>query len=482
MEILLVGTELSPWLSSSDAPEELAALGKAFKQLGHDVTMIVPYDTAYERGGLLVARRLSPLELNNGHAVTVFDAQLSSGAKVVLLGMPAGAEWPPKTSTVLTKASATAMAVFARAVAAYVDLRAEQGQPIEAVQLFDAETALVGHAIRSLGQTSTLVVLTLCDLSNVGVGPGSVATDTADELLTSEAVRLGDDLCLLKAGLLAADAVVVQSESVVARLKAGELLGTLNPVVTTMRAPLLAVAAGVDYSKVNPATCPSLLSRFDAEDTRNKSANKTDWLRHTGLSLEARPLVLIPGPITAENGAEHLLPSIELLLEMDLSLCVFESPSDDPERSRLLASKIAGRQTDAAIFVLTNEDQAHRAFAAADFVLFAERDGRGALSHLAAQRYGAVVIGYSRSTIGESVVDSDAGLTTGTGFLFDEANASAVAGAVARALTAYHSGNFERLRRRAMRQDVSWDRPARRLLQIYQKCQRGGSSLLPQAG
>jgi starch synthase len=482
MEILLVGTELSPWLSSSDAPEELAALGKSFKQLGHDVTMIVPYDTAYERGGLLVARRLSPLELNNGHAVTVFDAQLSSGAKVVLLGMPAGAEWPPKGSSELTKSSAMAMAVFARSVAAYVDQRAELGQPIEAVHLFDAETALVAHAIRALSQASTPIVLTLCDLSNAGVGSGAVASEVQDELLGADAVRLGDDVCFLKAGLLAADAVVVPSESAVEQLKSGELLGVLNPVVTSMRAQLVAVTAGVDYAKVNPATCPSLLARFDAEDTRNKAANKTDWLRHSGFSLEPRPLVLVPGPITGPSGADHLLPAVELLLEMDLSLCVFESPSDDPERSRLLASKVAGRQTDAAIFELTHEDQIHRAFAAADFVLYPERDGRGVLSHRAAQRYGALVIGYARSTMGESVVDADAGLVTGTGFLFDELSASSIAGAVARALTAYHSGNFERLRRRAMRQDVSWDRPARRLLQIYQKCQRGGSSVLPQVG
>ncbi|MGC4070068.1 MAG: glycogen/starch synthase [Polyangiaceae bacterium] len=482
MEILLVGTELSPWLSSSEAPEELAALGKSFKQLGHDVTMVVPYDTAYERGGLLVARRLSPLELTNGHAVTVFDAQLSSGAKVVLLGMPAGAEWPAKGSSELTKASAKAMAVFARAVAAYVDLRAEQGQPIEAVHLFDAETALVAHAIRTLSQASTPIVLTLCDLSNSGLGRGAVASECEDELLVADAVRLGDDVCLLKAGLLAADAVIMPSDTAVEQLKAGELFGALNPFVSAMRGQVLAVAAGIDYSKVNPATCPSLLARFDAEDVRNKAANKTDWLRHTGLSLEPRPLVLVPGPITGANGAGHLLAAVDLLLEMDLSLCVFESPSDDPEQSRLLASKLVGRQTDAAIFELTHEDQIHRAFAAADFVLYPDRDGRGVLGHRAAQRYGAVVVAYARSTIGESVVDADAGLVTGTGFLFDELEASAISGTVARALTAYHSAGFERLRRRTMRQDVSWDRPARRLLQIYQKCQRGGSSLLPQAG
>lgn len=398
----------------------------------------------------------------------------------MLLGMPAGVDVRFDPKAAITVESLMATTVFARAVASYVEQRAEQGQPVDVVHLFDAATALVAHAIRSTSQaTPCPIVLTIRDLTSAGIGARSLLSEVDDSLLEADALNLDDEFCLLKAGLLSADTVIVPSESAIRQLRAGTVLPRLTAVISSLRAPLLAVASGVDYALVNPATNPSLLARYDAEDVRNKAANKTDWLRHSGLTLEPRPLVLVPGPMTSEFGAELLLSALDLLLEMDLSICVFESPSDDPVHGRAVASKFAGRATDAAVFELTHEDQCHRGFAAADFVLYPRRDGRGNLCHLAAQRYGAVVIADAGSTIGEHVVDADAGLVTGTGFLFNEPNATDLVGAVGRALTAYQSNHFDRLRRRGMRQDVSWDRPARRLLQLYQKCQRGSTSILP---
>jgi starch synthase len=69
----------------------------------------------------------------------------------------------------------------------------------------------------------------------------------------------------------------------------------------------------------------------------------------------------------------------------------------------------------------------------------------------------------------DAIVDCDAALETGTGFLFDEATPEAFAGAVARALSAYTSTRWPVLRRRVMRLDLAWDRPARRYAQVYRQ-------------
>ena len=44
---------------------------------------------------------------------------------------------------------------------------------------------------------------------------------------------------------------------------------------------------------------------------------------------------------------------------------------------------------------------------------------------------------------------------------------AAITGAVARAISGYQKQRWSALRRRVMRQDVSWDRPARRFQQLY---------------
>jgi starch synthase len=107
--------------------------------------------------------------------------------------------------------------------------------------------------------------------------------------------------------------------------------------------------------------------------------------------------------------------------------------------------------------------------AAADFTLCLEGGVRTSATLQAAQRYGAVPIAFAQGPVVDALVDCDAELETGTGFLFDNLEQAALVGATARALAAYGSPGHARLRRRVMRLDVSWERVARRYAQLYRK-------------
>ena len=67
----------------------------------------------------------------------------------------------------------------------------------------------------------------------------------------------------------------------------------------------------------------------------------------------------------------------------------------------------------------------------------------------------------------DAVVDADVALTTGTGFLAESAAPDALVAALQRALAAYGTERWSVLRRRVMRLDLGWDRPARRYVQLY---------------
>jgi starch synthase len=80
-----------------------------------------------------------------------------------------------------------------------------------------------------------------------------------------------------------------------------------------------------------------------------------------------------------------------------------------------------------------------------------------------------VPVAHAAGATRDLLVDADAGLETGTGFLFDEPTPDALRAALQRALAAYATPGWPRLRRRVMRQDVGWDRPARRYQQVYRQ-------------
>jgi starch synthase len=103
------------------------------------------------------------------------------------------------------------------------------------------------------------------------------------------------------------------------------------------------------------------------------------------------------------------------------------------------------------------------------------RHSPGGFSAKLAQRYGALPVVHAIGGLGDAVVDCDAALETGTGFVFDKPEGAALVGATERALAAYASeAGWARLRRRAMRLDLAWDRPARRYAQVYRRAVETG--------
>jgi starch synthase len=114
----------------------------------------------------------------------------------------------------------------------------------------------------------------------------------------------------------------------------------------------------------------------------------------------------------------------------------------------------------------------HRLLAAADIVIVPSRYEPCGLVQLYAQRYGAIPVACRTGGLADTIVDCDAALETGSGFLYDKPTVTALVGGVQRALAAMTSPRWGALRRRVMRLDLGWDRPARRYAAIYRAATR----------
>jgi starch synthase len=85
---------------------------------------------------------------------------------------------------------------------------------------------------------------------------------------------------------------------------------------------------------------------------------------------------------------------------------------------------------------------------------------------LYAQRYVTLPVARATGGLVDTVVDCDAKLETGTGFLFEEPTVEALLGATERAIAARTSARWPALVRRVMRLDRGWERPARQYEQV----------------
>ncbi len=463
MEILMVTPELSPQARATRAGDAVFALSKTLSQLGHRVTVAVPRYPGFESSGLLAARRLTPLKLRNDVHVTVHDAQLPTGVSLVLFDAPALFD---RAGIYGEQASyddnAERFAFLCEASAALVQQRAER-EPFDVAHLHDWPAAGAAAAVlRSSNAVAT--VLTIHDGSRRGVvAPAKVEQFSFENV--DDSCREPGGVSLLACGARAAHAVTTVSTTVASDLSDPMRFGALGRVAAGLASPVVGIPSGLDYALFNPSTDVALRSRYDAEDPSNKGSSKTELVRSRGLELEtSRPLVA--AIVEDEDGADLVERAAEGLFKNDLTFFVLNrSPRPlsalDALRGEFGERLVIERAMDEALV--------RRVSAAADIVLLpASYDETGTLARTA-QRYGALPVARARGAQMDAVVDADAALETGTGFLFEDATPSGVASAVDRALSAYASPEWPVLRRRVMRLDLSWDRPARRYVQVYKQ-------------
>lgn len=472
MDILFVTTELAPYVKVGGLADVSAALPKTLKSLGHRVTVVMPRYAAFEQAGLLLARRLTPLRIELGgvtHEVTVYDGRLSSQVELALLDAPGlfdragvygegGEDYAD---------NAQRFALLSRAAAELARQRAGDGAPFDVVHANDWPTALVAKYMKDLG-VATPTLLTVHNVAHQGIFP----KDTLPSLglswddFTVGGIEFYGSINLLKQGIVSADAVTTVSPTYAREIQTAEQGHKLDGVLRA-KGGVLGIVNGVDYGVWNPATDSSLPARFDAEDATNKARCKGALRKELGFPLEPDvPIIASVGRVVTQKGTDLVAEVVPRLLRGSDAQIVIAGVGDPAIVAKLEAAvkKAQGR---ARYVGGASEALVHRIFAAADVVLVPSRFEPCGLVQLYAQRYGAPPVARATGGLVDTVIDCDAKLETGTGFLFEEPTAEALYGATQRALSAFASPRWGALRRRVMRLDRGWERAARQYEQAY---------------
>jgi starch synthase len=477
MEILFVTTELAPYVKVGGLADVSAALPKTLRMLGHKVTIAMPRYPAFEEAGLLVARRLTPLPMRLGekaYEVTLFDGRLSSQVDLVLFDAPGlwnrdavygerGEDYPD---------NAQRFAVLSRAAAELARQRFEGGAPFDVVHLNDWPTALTAKYMKELG-VPTRTLLSIHNVAHQGVFPKEMLPElglTAADF-TLDGIEFYGRVNVLKQGIVSADAVSTVSPtyaSVIQTEAGGERLDG----VLRSKGRIHGIVNGVDYGVWNPATDSSVAARFDAEDPSNKTRCKGALQRELGLPLDADvPLIAFVGRFVAQKGVDLVAEVVPRIARGSDAQIVIAGDGDEALVAKVQAA--VERAHGRAVFArAASEPLVHRIFGAADVVMVPSRFEPCGLVQLYAQRYGALPVAHATGGLIDTIVDCDAKLETGTGFLFRELTADALFGAVQRAIAAFQSPRWPVLRRRVMRLDRGWERASRHYEQIYRALSR----------
>ena len=271
-------------------------------------------------------------------------------------------------------------------------------------------------------------------------------------------------------GILWSDVVSTVSPTYAHEIQTSEFGAGLDGLLRDRSDRLTAVVNGLDYEVFDPARDPHIAAGYDAGTLDRRVENKRALQERVGLPVRPQaPLAGMVARLYDQKGGDLVAPAFQRLLsERDLQLVILGT--GDPGHERVLSGLRDAFPEKAAIVIGFDEALAQLIYAGCDFFLMPSRFEPCGLGQLIAFRYGAVPVVRRTGGLADTVRDCDPDLSSGTGFMFDEASAQGLERAVGRALAAYEDpAAWRRLQVRGMSQDFSWDRSANLYRHMYER-------------
>jgi starch synthase len=468
----MISSEAAPFAKTGGLADVVGSLPAALRAFGDEVAVVIP---RYASIDLRKARRVwDNLAVHFGpdsYPITIYQAPAEY--PVYLVDCPllydrkgfygeSGLDYPDNHIR---------FAVFCRAAlnVARVLFRAD------IFHCHDWQTALVPAYLRTTFATDPTffgcrTLFTIHNLGYQGLFPKAALADIGLEpdVYKPSGMEFFGQLSFIKAGIQFADALNTVSPTYAREIQTPEFGFGLDGCLRDRASVLTGILNGVDYAEWSPQTDAHIPARYSAEDLGGKTECKRRLIEEFGLPGEAmdRPLLGIVSRLTPQKGADILAEAAVQIVAEDVYLVALGT--GDPEYEdffRRMQQEHPGR---IAARIGFDDGLAHRIEAGADIFVMPSHYEPCGLNQLYSLRYGTVPV--VRATGGLDDTIEEAIGEEGTGFKFAEYSGEALLEAVRAAVRAFADPEaWQRMMRRGMGKDFSWQTSAAAYSQLYRR-------------
>jgi starch synthase len=269
-------------------------------------------------------------------------------------------------------------------------------------------------------------------------------------------------MSLLKGGILQADQLTTVSPTYAREILSDEgAFGMEGPLRHRVR-DLHGILNGIDANLWNPAADPFLDAAYDADQLDGKRVCKAALQAEVRLPVDPEvPLVGSIGRLDPQKGVHWLIESIPWMVqEHGAQVVVLGSAQAAHTRFEHALKQMEQRfPNHVRALIGFSERMAHRIEAGADLFAMPSQFEPCGLNQLYSLRYGTPPVVRGTGGLVDSVRPHDPSRDAGTGWMFHDPSGGAFREALHWALHTWrnHPDSFERLVRRGMKQDLSWE-------------------------
>ncbi len=275
---------------------------------------------------------------------------------------------------------------------------------------------------------------------------------------------------MMKGAIETADLVTTVSESYARELMYPYYAHGLDPILTEAAWKLTGITNGIDVNTFNPETDRALPAHYNADTfVEGKAACKAALQAEVGLPQQPdTPLLVMVTRLAGHKGLDLLCYCARRLLwEENVQLLILGTGEPQFEDFfRNLSYEFPDRVAAKLTFDL---GLASRIYAGGDIYLMPSKSEPCGLSQMNAMRYGTVPVVHATGGLRDTVPGVDAGGEGGLGFTFQSYNGDDFLEALRRCVHLYRDNRdgFRRLQHRDMCQDLSWNKPAQRYMELF---------------
>lgn len=273
----------------------------------------------------------------------------------------------------------------------------------------------------------------------------------------------------MKGGINFADAVNTVSPTYAAEIQTPAFGEGLDGVLRANQGKLSGIMNGIDTDLYDPMIDSAIVANYEVQSLSEKAPNKVALQQRLGLPVKAVPVLAVVSRLTKQKGIDLLLDALDPFLKtQEVQLVVLGT--GDPVLERALHLYQVAYPQKVAVIIGFDTQLAQQIYAGSDLFLMPSAFEPCGLSQMMAMHYGGLPLVHAVGGLRDSVMPYNQYTGQGTGFSFDDYRPEVLRQMMVTAVTMYnqHREDWERLQKRAMTQDFSWQPSARRYEALYQ--------------
>lgn len=480
LKILFIGSEASPFAKAGGMGDVLYSLPLALNKLGHDARIMIPrygtinpkeYNLANEARGIKV-----PTDQQGSYPFLICNVKKYESKDKPTTYFLENMEYYEKRANVYGYSDDhIRWALFCRGTIEF--LRQSSWMP-DIIVASDWQTGLFANYLRTkyndLKMFSGIPVIFaihnlqyqgMCDFKYLQESEKDSGREKVPDFFNPRIAKLN----WMLRGILYSDSIVTVSPTYAKEILTPEYGEGLDKILIEKQHKLSGILNGIGGKNYNPKIYKNIPFACSLKNIEAKKKNKAEIQKRFGLEINPNAFLIgMVSRLSEQKGFDILgniidpllanLPSLQLIF-------IGDGESRYKELIQRAAEKFPKKigchlQFDTALPNLI--------FAGADAVLLPSKFEPCGIVQMQAMKYGCIPIARETGGLADTIKEFDPRTQKGDGFLFKEYSSSALLAQIIKAETCFQfKDSWEKLAKRAMKKDFSWEKSAEEYLKLF---------------